>query len=224
MNPFRRPAAALVLLLCCHGAPRADEPGPGDPVPKSVRGQLVESRPAEKRFALKTKDGRRLDFQLDPASRVRDDGKPAELSQFKEGTAVRVSYEPRGDKNRVVELSRSSASAADVTREVNDALRSIKDYSFQNRDEYERRLQAALSQVDDQVEDLRERAAGASGEAKERLQQAAQDLQARSRVVRERLQRVRASSAPAWQELRSGVNSAFEELRDAFDRAASHFK
>lgn len=191
--------------------------------PKTIRGRVKELQPPE-RLTVETSQGELVKLHVGKDATLRYEGQPADLRRFTLGTSVRVTYEPRDGAGRAIEITHGSVSAAQVKQDVNDALRSVKDYTYQQKDEYERKLQGVLRQLDDQVQDLNERAAQASGTAKEQLSKSAADLNARAEVVRQRLQRVRSASADAWQDLRAGVHSAFEELRDAFERASTHFK
>jgi hypothetical protein len=213
------PVVLLLLSWPTDAGAQADKENP-----QSVRGTIGEVRPNSSQFMLQTRDGKQLWMQIDKNSRLRFDGQPAELKRFQEGMTVRVSYAPRAGTNYVLVLTHGPVSALQVKNEVNEALRSVKEYTFQQKDEYVRQLQGVLGQLNDQIEDLQERAAQSSGENKERLEQAAKDLRAREQVVRDRLQRARSASAEAWQELRSGVHTALEELRDAVDKAAARFK
>ncbi len=218
---MRRSLILLPALLLAVTLLAAQDARPGE---KTIRGKVKSIDTATGRLVVETGQGEQLKMHVGKDTTLRYAGQPADLQRFPPGTKVRLTYERRDDIHHVVEMTHGSVSAAQVKKDVNEALRSVRDYTFQQKDEYERKLQALLRNLDDQVQDLHERAAQASGPAREQLEQSARDLNTRAEVVRQRLQRVRSASADAWQDLRAGVHSALEELRDAFDRAAVHFK
>ncbi len=86
---------------------------------------------------------------------------------------------------------------------------------------------AELSDIDKKVGNLRERARSISTtQTRERLTQAVTELEEKRRALAEQLDHLdnwRTSASLAWQDVRDGFERAFKELRDAYEKAKSHF-
>jgi hypothetical protein len=130
----------------------------------TARGRITDVQPAAGQFTLKTKGVAELKLHVDDASNLRLDNRAAKLTQFEEGSRVRVTYETRTGKNRVTSMTRIPISAQDVTRDVKEALRSAKDYAFQQKDEYAKKLESLLHDLDAGFDALRQQAADAWAE------------------------------------------------------------
>jgi hypothetical protein len=191
---------------------------------RTVRGRIAAVGPADNQLLLRTSDGKELRLHVDERSRLRLDQREARLGQFKEGTRVTVTFEPRAGLNRVVTLSDAPVSAEDLRREVRDALEAAKAYTFQQKDEYQRRLEALTRELDERIDDLRDRAEAVGAEARKEYAQEIEELRQRREAVRQRLARVKSASAEAWEDIKSGVSAALEDLQKAYERARSRFK
>jgi hypothetical protein len=190
----------------------------------TVTGRIIELQPADGRLTLQTTEGRKLELSLDSRSEVRLDQREAKLGELKEGTRVRVVYEPANGKNRVISLRNAPVTAEEVQQELREALESAKAYTFQQKEEYEKRLQPVLRDLDDRIEVLKEKAKGAGKEARKWYTEAAQELRREREVVREQIAKARAAAPGAWEEVKAGVSAAWDDLRKAFQRANERLK
>ena len=214
--------SAVVTLGVGFLATAADPPAKDGT--RSVVGKVGTIMPAANRFTLEPRSGPAMTFAVDRESQLRVDDRPARLDQFQPGRQVRVVYAPREGANRVVLMDTTSVTADDLKREVTDALRAAKDYTYQNKDEYRRRLDRLADQMEDRIADLQAQARQATGETKQQLDQAIQDLRGREKVLRKQMDRVSAASADAWGDIKAGVGSALEDLHGAYQKALSRFR
>jgi len=112
------------------------------------------------------------------------------------------------------EARRKSQEAAEATTA---ALR-------QEKEDYRRRIQKDLDELDAQLAQWKARAARATADGKTKLQKRVEELQAKRDRVKVRLDDLGADSKSAWAEVRKGLDQAVGDLKDAFARARDEFK
>jgi len=189
-----------------------------------VRGRITRIRPDDQRLTVQMRDRQALDLRVDSQSRLEVDGQAVQLGQFKEGTRVRVSYEPRGGENRVVAMTPTLVGSGKIKQEVFEALRAARGYGYRQKEEFQRRAEASLHELDERIQDLQERAEGASPEVKRQLAQTVEELRRKQDVVREKLARLKDAGMDSWQDLRSGASEALDDLQRSYERSRSRFK
>jgi TolA-binding protein len=88
-------------------------------------------------------------------------------------------------------------------------------------------LKDELRDITGKIGELRERASQVSTtRTRERLAAAVTDLENRRRAIAEQLDHIddwRTSASLAWSDIRDGLERAMKELRDAYDKARTHF-
>jgi hypothetical protein len=191
---------------------------------RTARGKVTKVESAESQLTVTTREGRVLHFQTDADSKLRLAGKDVKLTEFKEGTRVRVTYDVRDGKNRVIAASEFPSSDGPVRREIRDALRSIAAYSFQQKEEYGRKMKAAVRDLEEEIEDLKERAKDAGADVQQQLAKEIVELGKRKEEVEQKLAKVAAARGEAWEDIKSGISSALEELQKSMQKARARFK
>jgi len=218
MNRFRQAIVALAALFLLVPAALAAEDQ------QTVRGRIQEVRPSTKQLLLTTEGGKELTLRVDDRSRLQQQGKEVALDQFKKGMRVQAVYESRDGGNRLVSLTPALVSAAEVQKEIRDALQAAGAYTYQHRDEYRRRLQNVLDQVNDRIEQLQSQAARAGAEARKEYAEQIDQLRRLRDKVETQAERVKSATPKAWDDLKSGVGAALEDLRKAFEKAGERFR
>src|SRR5215218_507342 len=89
----------------------------------------------------------------------------------------------------IVRADPPAGSSEDLKREVSEAVRAAKDYTYQQKDEYRKRLDRLAGRLDDRIAELQIKAREAKGEAKTQLDQSVEDLRRRSAVLRKQTER-----------------------------------
>lgn len=224
MKPFRTLVSTLILVACALAASGSDDKNRTGK-DRTVWGRVSEVQPGGNQLTLKTRDGRELRLHVDAESRLLIEGRPAKLNQFKEGDRAQVTYAelPTG-KDRVVRLAGMPATAADLKREVREALDAVKSYTFRQKDEYQKKLESLLEDVDGRLEDLRDRAEDVGAEARKELAREIELLRQKQQVIRDRLAKVKSAGADAWDDIKAGIGDALDDLQQAFERARSRFR
>ena len=90
------------------------------------------------------------------------------------------------------------------------------------RQAYIEKVNARLSEWKARVDLLRAQAREAKADAKIEYSREADDLQAKLESVRTKVNELKDSSQDSWDELRNGVQKAYEDLGDAIARAMKH--
>jgi hypothetical protein len=192
--------------------------------PVTVTGHLLRVRPADQRLTLQTTEGSDLELRVGAHSQLMHHKHQARLSEFKAGTRVRVTYEPVEGVNRVIALRDAPVTTAELQREFHDALESAKQYTYQQKEQYQKQLQPVLHDLDDRIEYLKEQAKGAGKQAQQWYAQSIQELERERAKVGKQLAKAQAAAPGAWNEVKSGVTAAWGDLQRAFQRAGERLK
>lgn len=83
---------------------------------------------------------------------------------------------------------------------------------------------AMLSEWNKQIEELMQTAKKAQVDASVRFENYIDDLKERLDDMRLKMEDMKKAGDTGWQDLRAGMESAWREIADAFDKAKSRFK
>ena len=111
----------------------------------------------------------------------------------------------------------------DVRRDVEKAVDTSGHAAAQAKEDFEMRLKASLAEMEKEIERLREKGHALKDEAKTRWTEKMADLEAKQQVARDKLGEVRKSTGEAWEHLEKGAQSAWDDVRKAFQDAAKEF-
>jgi chromosome segregation ATPase len=95
-----------------------------------------------------------------------------------------------------------------------------RDDAIQRR-QYEQAAEQALAELEGEMRQLEQRLEALRAEARARFERGLAELRRKRRIVRRRLARLRAHAGAAWNDFRSGLDAALEELRRALEDTAS---
>ena len=122
----------------------------------------------------------------------------------------------------------TAVTSADVKKEATEAMETAKAYTRQQKEEYQKKMEARLQELDSEIQQLQAKAQSSATELKEKskaeFNQSMEDLRNKQQVATEKLNELKSASGQAWEDIKGGVNSAMDELGKAYDRARSHFK
>lgn len=212
-----RVSTLFAFLTLFAAAAAADEPA-REARETTLRGKITRLRADEGRLTVRTRAGEEMTFDVRPDTRLSLRGREARLSDFREGQRVRVTYESAGGAHRLVSVAAPAVSLDDVRREAREALESARNYGYERRVEYQKKLEPVLHDLDERIAELKERAAAAGADAKRRMEPQIEELSAKRDAVREKLSRVRDAAPGAWDDVKAGVGKAVDDFQKAFDR------
>ena len=88
------------------------------------------------------------------------------------------------------------------------------------KDAYEARMQARLDELKADIDKMRAQAERLAAEAKMKHHEDIEELESRRHALERKLKEAREAGTDAWETLRGGVDSAWDELKRSWDEAA----
>ena len=128
-----------------------------------------------------------------------------------------------GCEQKPAERTPGKVTPEDVRRDAGKAVTTAAEYSLQTKEEFQKDLDARLSELDAEIAKLREKGRDLKDKGKATWDQKLPELQAKRDAARAKLAEVRDSSAGAWKDLRKGAQSAYDDLDTAFRDASREF-
>ena len=95
---------------------------------------------------------------------------------------------------------------------------------MESKNAYQEKLEAQLRLWNAKLDAWQARADIAKADAKLEMQRQVEALRAKQEIVLQRLVALKGTGDGAWEELKVGVGRAWEDFKEAFDKAASKFK
>ncbi len=108
-----------------------------------------------------------------------------------------------------------------VTREAKEAAKAAKDYTFQQKDAFQKKIQAELDDMQAEIVRLRQRTGRASASVRTDLQQAIADLEKKREAARRKLDEVGAAGSASWEQLKGKMHEAMDDLSAAYRKTVS---
>jgi len=109
-----------------------------------------------------------------------------------------------------------------VIRETEEAVTATKDYTIQQKDAFQRKVQQELDEMKVRIKQLREQLKRASGQAKVNLQKAIVELEKKIDLANKKAQEIHSATAASWEQVKSKTAAAMDDLRDSYNRAQSN--
>jgi uncharacterized coiled-coil DUF342 family protein len=92
------------------------------------------------------------------------------------------------------------------------------------RDEYVRRMQAKLEEWNADIDALTAKGSEVSAELRSEYRQQIEALKVKQAAARQKLEELQNSGGNAWEDLKAGVDLAWDAINEAVDSARSRFK
>lgn len=93
-----------------------------------------------------------------------------------------------------------------------------------SRDEYVRKMQAKLAELNGDIDKLAARAGQVSAELKSEYNEEMAALKAKQAAARKKIEEMQKSGESAWQDLKVGIDLAWTAIGESIDSAKSRFK
>jgi hypothetical protein len=124
-------------------------------------------------------------------------------------------------------MKSDKTSAAEVGRETEELLRTLKSYSIEQRDEAVRKATAALEKLDQHIDSLEKRLdenwAKMDQAARQNARASLKDLHRQRNLVAEWYGSMKSSSAGAWEQMKTGFSEAYKSLQKAWEKSEKEF-
>jgi len=109
-----------------------------------------------------------------------------------------------------------------VIRETQEAVTVTKDYTIQQKDAFQRKVQTELDEMKVRIRELRGQVKHASAEARADLQKAIGELEKKKDLATKKVKAIHSATASSWEQVKSKTEAAMDDLRDSLTRARSH--
>ena len=108
-------------------------------------------------------------------------------------------------------------------RDAGKAVKTAGEYSEQTKEEFQKKLEAQLNELDAKIAKLREKGRDLKDEAKVKWDRKMTELETKREAASAKLAEVGHSSAEAWKDVQKGAQSAWDDLDKAFRDASREF-
>jgi ribosome-interacting GTPase 1 len=109
-----------------------------------------------------------------------------------------------------------------VIRETQEAATATKDYTIQQKDAFQRKVQTELDEMKVRIRQLRGQVKHASTEARADLQKAIKELEKKKDLASKKVEAIHSATASSWEQVKSKTEAAMDDLRDSLKRARSY--
>ena len=109
-----------------------------------------------------------------------------------------------------------------VIRETQEAVTATKDYTIQQKDVFQRKVQTELDEMQVRITQLRGQVKHASAEAEADIQKAIVELEKKNDLARKKVEDIHSATASSWEQVKSKTAAAMDDLRNSFTRTRSH--
>ena len=109
-----------------------------------------------------------------------------------------------------------------VIRETQEAVTATKDYTIQQKDAFQRKVQTELDEMQVRITQLRGQVKHASAEARADIQKAIGELEKKKDLAQKKAEDIHSATASSWEQVKSKTAAAMDDLRDSLTRARSY--
>jgi TolA-binding protein len=119
--------------------------------------------------------------------------------------------------------TKPGVSAEDVKKDTKEALETTKEYTVQQKEEFQKKMRAQLDRMQKRIDQLTAKANRAKTDAQAELKKATAELQEQKDAAGKKLKELESATGKAWSDLKSGLNATVEELEKSYKRARARF-
>ena len=109
-----------------------------------------------------------------------------------------------------------------VIQETQEAVKATKDYTIQQKDAFQRKVQTELDEIQTHIVRLRGQVTHASEEAKADIQKAIGELEKKKDLASKKAQDIQSATASSWEQVKAKTTAAMDDLRHSLNRTLSH--
>ena len=127
-----------------------------------------------------------------------------------------------GEKDQS-ESKTATVSKEDVKKEAKEAYDATKAYTQEQMQSFREQTETRLAEYQKEIDQLQAPAEKLGGDAKAKAEQQLTALRQKWDEVSEKLKDLSSSSGNAWEQVKSGIDAAMEDLGNAYKKAAAEF-
>ncbi len=127
-------------------------------------------------------------------------------------------------QGNVIAADKEPSTADEVTKQAQQALDTAKEYTLQQKQEYQKKMESELAELSKRIDELKGKAKTAKQEAAAKLEGTIAELKKKQEAAEKQLPEVGSATSKAWVEVKAGADKAMDELKKAYESAKSHFE
>jgi predicted RNase H-like nuclease (RuvC/YqgF family) len=127
-----------------------------------------------------------------------------------------------GEKDQPQSKS-GTVSSDDVKKEAKEAYETTKAYTQEQMQAVRKQIETKLDEYGKEIDQLQAKAEKLEGDAKAKVEQQLTALRQKRDAVAEKVKELGSSSGNAWEQLKSGIDAAMEELANAYKKVVAEF-
>jgi ElaB/YqjD/DUF883 family membrane-anchored ribosome-binding protein len=116
-----------------------------------------------------------------------------------------------------------SVSKEDVKKEAKEAYDATKTYTQEQLLAFREQTEARIAEYGKEIDQLQAKAEKMGGDAKAKAEQQLTALRLKRDEVVEKLKELGSAGEGAWEQIKSGIEAAMEDLGNAYKKAAAEF-
>ena len=126
-------------------------------------------------------------------------------------------------ENEQTQSKPAAVTKEDVKKEAKEAYDTTKAYTQEQMQAFREETEARLAEYEKEMDQLQAAAERLEGDAKAKAEQQLTALRHKRDEVSGKLKDLGSSSGHAWEQLKSGIDAAMEDLGNAYKKAAAEF-
>jgi len=127
-----------------------------------------------------------------------------------------------GEKEKAQSKS-ATVSKEDVKKEAKEAYDATKAYTQEQMQAFRKQMEIKLNESGEKIDQLQAKAEKLGEDGKAKAEQQLTALRQKRDEVSEKLKELSSSSGNAWEQLKSGIDAAMEDLGNAYKKVAAEF-
>ena len=117
----------------------------------------------------------------------------------------------------------ATVSKEDVKKEAKEAYDATKAYTQEQMQAFRKQMEIKLNEYGEKIDQLQAKTEKLGEDGKTKAQEQLTALRQKRDEVSDKLKDLSSSSGNAWEQLKSGVDAAMEDLGNAYKKAAAEF-
>jgi cell division septum initiation protein DivIVA len=113
------------------------------------------------------------------------------------------------------------AGAEKLTKEARETVEATKEYTVQQKEAFQRKAQEELAAVQGQISALRGKTREVSAAARAEIQKSIDELEKQKDVAKDKLDTLRTATDAKWNEMKTRVDTAFDEVKRSYQKVLS---
>lgn len=120
-------------------------------------------------------------------------------------------------------VGEQSVTPGTIAKEARETVEATVQYTAQEKEAFQRKAQEEFAEIQSRMTALQGQADKASASARAELQKSIQELEVKKEAARKQLDALKSATDAKWNEMKTGVHAAIEEMNQSYQRLRSKF-